>query len=64
MSQGQFGHFMCNLTVLEAGDDGKVILENETSSEAKWVTKFVSGPRKKDNFKPGPNKKFSQELEL
>ena len=35
MSQGQFGHFMCHLTVSEAGDDGKVILENETSSEAK-----------------------------
>ena len=59
MSQGQFGHFMYHLTVLEAGDDGKVILENETSSEAKWVRNFVSGPRKKDNFKPGPNKKFS-----
>ena len=35
MSQGQFGHFMCHLTVLEAGDDGKARLENETSSEAK-----------------------------
>ena len=59
MSQGQFGHFMCHLTVSGARDDGKVILENETSSEAKWVTNFVSGPRKKDNFKPGSNKKFS-----
>ena len=58
ISQGQFGHFMCHLTVLEAGDDGKARLENETSSEAKWVTNFVSGPRKKDNFKPGPNKKI------
>ena len=59
MSQGQFGHFMCHLTVLEAGDDGKARLENETSSEAKYVRNFVSGPRKKDNFKPEPNKKFS-----
>jgi hypothetical protein len=47
------------LTILEAGDDGKVRLENETSSEAKWVKNFVSGPTKKGNFKPGPNKKFS-----
>ena len=61
MSQGQFGHFMCHLTVLEAGDDGKVKLENETSSEAKWVTNFISGLRKKDNFKLGSNKKFSLE---
>ena len=59
MSQGQFGHFMCHLTVLEARDDGKVRLENETSSDAKWVTNFVSGPRKKGNFKLRPNKKFS-----
>ena len=51
MSQGQFGYFVCHLTVLEAGDDGNVILENETSSEAKWVTNFISGPRKKYNFK-------------
>jgi hypothetical protein len=50
---------MCHLTVLEAGDDGKVRLENETSSEAKWVRNFVSGPTKKGNFKSGPNKKFS-----
>jgi len=35
MSQGQFGLFMCHLTVLEAGDDGKARLENETSSEIK-----------------------------
>ena len=35
MSQGQFGLFMCHLTVLEAGDDGKARLENETSSETK-----------------------------
>ena len=35
MSQGQFDHFMCHLTVLEAGYDGKARLENETSSEAK-----------------------------
>ena len=35
MSQGQFGLFMCHLTVLEAGDDGKARLKNETSSEAK-----------------------------
>ena len=35
MSQGQFEHFMCHLTVLEAGDDSKAKLENETSSEAK-----------------------------
>jgi len=48
--------------MLEAGDDGKVILENETSSEAKWVRNFVSGPRKKDNFKPGLNKKLSHKL--
>ena len=34
MSQGQFGLFMCHLTVLEAGDDGKARLKNETSSEA------------------------------
>ena len=59
MSQGQFGHFMCHLTVLEAEDDGKVRLENETSSEAKWVRNFISGPSKKDNFKLRPNKKFS-----
>ena len=59
MSQGQFSHFMCHLTVLEAGDDGKARLESETSSEAKQVRNFISGPRKKDNFKPGPNKKFS-----
>jgi hypothetical protein len=38
---------------------GKVRLENETSSEAKWVRNFVSGSRKKGNFKLGPNKKFS-----
>ena len=49
---------MCHLTVLEAEYDGKVRLENETSSEAKQVKNFVSGPRKKDNFKPGPNKKL------
>ena len=59
MSQGQFGHFMCHLTVLEAGDDGKVRLENETSSEAKCVRNFISGPSKKCNFKLEPNKKFS-----
>ena len=35
ISQGQFGHFMCYLTVLEAGDDGKARLENKNSSEAK-----------------------------
>ena len=35
MFQGQFGHFMCHLTVLEAGYNGKAILKNETSSEAK-----------------------------
>ena len=35
MSQGQFGYFVCHLTVLEAGDDGKARLESETSSEAK-----------------------------
>ena len=57
-SQGQFDLFMCHLTVLEAGDDGKAGLESETSSEAKYVRNFVSGPRKKDNFKPGPNKKL------
>ena len=52
MSQGQFGYFMCHLTVLEAGDDGKVRLENETSSEAKWLRNFVSGPicMKKYNY--------------
>ena len=59
MSQGQFGHFTCHLTALEVGDDGKVRLENETSSEAKWVRNFVSGSRKKCNFKLGPNKKIS-----
>ena len=59
MSQGQFGHFTCHLTALEVGDDGKVRLENETSSDAKWVTNFVLGLRKKGNFKLGPNKKFS-----
>ena len=35
MSQGQFDHFMCHLTVLEAGYDGKARLDNETSSKAK-----------------------------
>jgi len=60
MSQGQFGHFMCHLTVLEVGDDGKARLESETSSEAKLVRNFVSGSRKKDNFKPGSNKKLPQ----
>ena len=64
MSQGQFGHFMCHLTVLEAGDDGKVGLENETSSEVKWVRNFVSGPKKKDNFKPGSNKKLALVLKF
>ena len=59
MSQGQFSHFIWHLTVLEAGDDGKAGLESETSSEAKYVRNFVSGPRKKDDFKLWPNKKFS-----
>ena len=35
MSQGQFGHFMCHLTVLEAGYDGKARLESEILSEVK-----------------------------
>ena len=47
MSQSQFGHFMCHLTVLEARDDCKVRLENETSSEAKWVRNFVLGQKRK-----------------
>jgi len=35
MSHGHFDLFMCHLTVLEAGDDGKAKLKSETSSEAK-----------------------------
>jgi hypothetical protein len=35
MSQGQFGHFMYHLPVLDAGNDGKTRLENKTSGEAK-----------------------------
>jgi len=53
---------MCHLTVLEAGDDGKARLENETSSEAKYVRNFVSGPKKKDNSEPGPNKSPNLQL--